>query len=390
MKKVISALLVALLLLSALSACAGQGSQPKTYRLTHETKFGGVYFDITIEDFNARGFTYGDSVDIVFSNGKTLSDLPYYNGYYVDMGEPLLVAYPGYPFIKAGINYGDDLWVLYELDETCTATISLHEKAKYLSTQMARDIHYSDEQGDKSDAVFGNFRVVNMGSLKENILYRGASPCNNEHNRAAVVDRLAEAAGIAFIINLSDTDEDVAGFLAAEDFHSPYFRSLYEAGNVVALGLSANFRAAAAGENDNAPLGVLKDAAFSEKLARGLAAAAEHEGPFLVHCVEGKDRTGYVMMLLEALAGATYREIIDDYMVTYDNYYGINPTSDPERYQVIKEKNVDEMIAYMTGMDAKADFTTVDLAHYARQLLVQMGMTEEQVDLLKSKIANIG
>ena len=118
--------------------------------------------------------------------------------------------------------------------------------------------------------------------------------------------------------------------------------------------------------------------------------AAEHEGPFLVHCVEGKGRTGYVMMLLEALAGATYREIIDDYMITYDNYYGINPTSDPERYQVIKERNVDEMIAYMTEMDAKTDFTTVDLAHYARQLLVKMGMTEEQVDLLKSKIANIG
>ena len=74
-------------------------AEPKIYCLTHETKFGGVYFDITIEDFNALGFAFGDSVDVAFSNGKTLNDLPYYNGYYVDMGEPLLVGYPGYPYL---------------------------------------------------------------------------------------------------------------------------------------------------------------------------------------------------------------------------------------------------------------------------------------------------
>lgn len=202
------------------------------------------------------------------------------------------------------------------MDETCTATITLREKAKYLPAQKARDIHYSDEQReDEPDEVFGNFRVVNgMGALKENILYRSASPCDNEHNCAAD---------------------------------------------------------------------------FSEKPARGLATAAGHEGPFLVHCVEGKDRTGYVMMILEALAGATYREILDDYMLTYDNYYQINQTTDPERYQIIREKNIDEMIAYMTGMDAKADFSKVDLALSARRLLIGMGMTEEQVNLLKSKIADV-
>lgn len=32
-------------------------------------KFGGPYINITIDDFNALGFSYGDSVDISFSNG---------------------------------------------------------------------------------------------------------------------------------------------------------------------------------------------------------------------------------------------------------------------------------------------------------------------------------
>jgi len=61
----------------------------------HEPKFGGSYLDITIEEFNNLGFEYGDSVDVTFSNGYKLSDIPYYNGYYTKTNEPLVVAYPG-------------------------------------------------------------------------------------------------------------------------------------------------------------------------------------------------------------------------------------------------------------------------------------------------------
>ena len=31
---------------------------------------------------------------------------------------------------------------------------------------------------------------------------------------------------------------------------------------------------------------------------------ASHEGPYLIHCTEGKDRTGFVSALLECLIGA--------------------------------------------------------------------------------------
>ena len=34
---------------------------------------------------------------------------------------------------------------------------------------------------------------------------------------------------------------------------------------------------------------------------------------------------GYICALLEGLCGATYEEIVADYLVTYDNYYDINP-----------------------------------------------------------------
>ena len=372
MKRTVSFVLVLVMCLSVICSCGSKKQEPKekTFKIMHETKFGGIYFDSTIEEFNALGYDYGDSVDIVFSNGEKLEDLPYYNGYYVDIGDPLLVAYPGYPYIEAAINYGDDPWILLGLDEECTAAITLRESGKYLRIQEARDIKYSDEQGSQSDEVFGNFRSVKVGDLKEGILYRSASPCNNEHCRAAVVDRLASEAKIGFMINLSDTNENIEQFIAEEDFSSPYFLSLYEDGKVAALGLSANF----------------KSESFSAKLAEGLIKATENDGPYLVHCVEGKDRTGYVMMILEALAGATYSEIIDDYMLTYDNYYGININSDKERYEVIKEKNIDMMIRYMTGIGEDVDFDQISLVPYAFNLLVTMGMTDVQVTALQEKL----
>ena len=43
------------------------------------------------------------------------------------------------------------------------------------------------------------------------------------------------------------------------------------------------------------------------------------EGPCYIHCTEGKDRTGFVCLLLEALCGANYGELRDDYMTTYAN-----------------------------------------------------------------------
>lgn len=46
--------------------------------------------------------------------------------------------------------------------------------------------------------------------------------------------------------------------------------------------------------------------------------------------MEGKDRTGYVCALLEGLCGATFDEIIDDYLITCSNFYNIDPVNNCE------------------------------------------------------------
>ena len=126
---------------------------------------------------------------------------------------------------------------------------------------------------------------------------------------------------------------------------------------------------------------------FSQKLVQGLTAASKEEGPYLVHCVEGKGRTGYVCMVLEALAGSSYQEMIDNYMVTYNNYYSINQESDPGKYKIIKEKYIDTMLRYIAGFGLSFDdFETVDYAYCTKKYLLAIGMQEADINALTDRL----
>ena len=378
-KTVIGILVIALALLLALPGCGSRPTEEETrpqeiavkdLAILHEPEFGGVYIKMTIEDFNAQGFAYGDSVTVAFSNGYTLEGLPYYNGYYTQNGHPLLIAYPGYDYVKAAINNGDDLWEVAGLAETDTASVTLETRGAFADIQSARDIHYTDERADyPTDAVFANFRSVRAGRILPDTLYRAASPCDNQHKRATYVSALSEQAGIKYIVDLADTEEKIEGYIAAEGFDCDYFLSLYNADAVIPLALNMNF----------------SSEAFAQKIVRGLTAMAEHDGPYLVHCTEGKDRTGFVCMLLEALCGATYEEIVNDYMITYDNYYKINPTADNARYTVIVENVLDPMIRSMPG-DETADLADADLADAAVKFLLNAGMPQATIDTLVARL----
>ena len=145
--------------------------------------------------------------------------------------------------------------------------------------------------------------------------------------------------------------------------------ALYDEGGVIPIAMSMNFSA------DD----------FKEKIARGFSAMAEKDGPYLIHCTEGKDRTGFMCMLIEALAGATYQEIVDDYMITYDNYYEISEVKDKVKYDLILEKNLIPMMYTVVG-DSSLDLKTIDLSSYARAFLIDVSMTEAQVDALLARI----
>ncbi|MBQ9520215.1 MAG: tyrosine-protein phosphatase [Acholeplasmatales bacterium] len=354
-----------------ISSCSGR-LEVKNLDTIHEMEFGGIYLTITIDDFNNKGFNYGDSVDIEFTNGYKVNDIPYYNGYYVDAGETLLVGYPGYDYVKLTLNYGDDYWDIADLKDGDKGSIKLNQALKYKDIQDTMNIQYSDtKRDDETEAEFSNYRMVNIGNIKDNILYRGASPCDNKHNRASHVDSLLALNQINYVVNLADTPEKIQDYMAKSDFNSPYFKSLYERNTVLlaapiskVLPLSMNMN--------------YKSDEFREKVALGLKSMLSFQGPYYIHCQEGKDRTGFVLIVIEALLGASYQEMVDDYMETYKNYYNITLESDSLRYNIIKQRNVDAMLKFLIGNE-NANLSETEFSSYIRLYLINGGMTDSEV-----------
>ncbi|MCR5630856.1 MAG: tyrosine-protein phosphatase [Atopobiaceae bacterium] len=337
----------------------------------HEKKFGGVYLDITIDEFNALGFEYGDSCDVTFSNGYKLEDIPYYNGYYSKTGHPLISAYPGFPHIDVCVNNGDPLWETAGLKEGDTGTVTLREKGKYLTTQQALAAVYTTDRNDyPSDEAFANFRAMKGGQIAENMVYRSASPCNNEYGRAAYASALAEKAGVQFILDQADSTEEVEGYYTDPSFDMSWHKGLFDNGHVAALDMNVNYRSQK----------------FAGKLVEGLRQMIAQDGPYLIHCTEGKDRTGFTCALLEALCGASYDEMLDDYMISYDNYYGINKQTDKDRYDAVVDAKFNDIALCIGGQPVDRKLDGLDYKAGARKYLLDAGMTEEEITQLENKL----
>ena len=335
-----------------------------------EVVYKGVYIKKTIDEFNSLGFEYGDSVNITFSNGYELKDIPYYSGYYAKPGDPLLVAYPSYDYIDACICYGESMWELANLKDGDTVDIVLNEKARYKNFQKFFDVQYTNNRDDySSDEVFANFRCVEMGNLKHKNLYRGATPINNEYGRAKYVNDLIKEANIKYVVDLTDTEELLNKYFREEDFASNYFKELYENGKVSVTHMTANY----------------KTKEFAKLVVKALTDMSKNEGPYYIHCVEGKDRTGFVIAVIEGLAGASYEDIVKDYMVTYENYYGITEMKDKEKYDAYVKNRIDDILQYIADIDTSGGtvglaLNEIDWVNVMGRYLIDNGMSMEDMD----------
>jgi hypothetical protein len=59
---------------------------------------------------------------------------------------------------------------------------------------------------------------------------------------------------------------------------------------------------------------------FNKRLARGLRFMIAVKGPYLIHCFAGVDRTGFVCAMLEAFMGASFDEVMNDYLASFESY----------------------------------------------------------------------
>jgi len=335
--------------------------------VTQIEKYGHAVSDIQIADFNNAGFKFGDLLTVVFGNGFVL-EAPYLDGYYVNNGDPLVRAYPGQTNIAVCINYGK-LNEIAKLNVGDKFSIMLTGPQEYLAQYAIRKLTRTNSRADyPSDQAFANFRAIAAGSIGKGAVYRSSSPIDNQLGRASVADALAKAAKVATVVDLADSADAIKAFLAAKDFASPYFADLFKGNHVLCLNMGLAY------SGDEFRAGVVK----------GLAFMAENQGPYLVHCTEGKDRTGFFSALLGALMGASKDEIVADYMQSYVNFYNVKKGTD--QYNLISQ----DLIGMLKVIAGTQDLDKADLAAGARSYLLSGGLKAEQLEkLMRNLSANL-
>lgn len=139
--------------------------------------YGHAVLNTTPEILLASGITIGDTVTV--SVGNFTLDIPYLDGFYVGFGDYLLWCTP-HNTIEICINYGN-ISKKHGIQIGDTVSLTLKEKGGSLAIQEIAGGQYSYNRKDfSSDEIFANFRMVTLGSIAENTLYRSASPINNE------------------------------------------------------------------------------------------------------------------------------------------------------------------------------------------------------------------
>ena len=384
MNKKIIATVICLLLIFCFAAC-GQQTEEKNYEtlsgaIEEISKYGNVKITTTKEMMHSGGYEFGDIVTISFADKKI--DVPYCATYSdVDAGAAGLFGRYDDETVTVAVNVGDFAtiygiaekrtlednayeWVYCEgIDENLTFTISMKQKRGYYNQYIIRQLSYSDEREDYphlTDEEFGNFRVVSTFGMGKNVLYRSATPVDPQKNRNVYVDAAAMEHGITVIIDLNDSVETLASF---EGYETSYFAAT----DHIALNMGLDFT----------------QADFKEKLKKAFEYMIENDGVYLIHCLEGKDRTGFVVALLEFLMGASYDEAEADYMITYYNYYGVKKGE--ERYDIIAESNFEKNLLCSFGVE---EVKNADLKKLAFDYISEIGLTEREIEALKANLAS--
>jgi len=346
------------------------------------SSYGEMELSFLTADLNKVGIEYSDIVDITIGKDIHLTDVPFVTSFNeVALYSPCLCDYNATgTTLTCGMGNGDFSYRIGGQPGDAV-TIALNKKQGYKAMHdMVNATYYYEREKYDSDEMFANFREITTTGMKSKTVYRSGNPLNCSSNavRYAYVDKLASEVGIKTEIDLADTDEAIAKYRKTEGYNAPYCLSLYDNKQTIPLGLTAD----------------AFSPKFMNKLADGLRFMISHEPPYLIHCNEGKDRCGFVSMLLEALAGATYDEVAEDYLVTFWNLNRTTVGSDC--YNVRKEFGIDRMVwllGHMEDANHVAEINwdnitpqTVKLYDAARQYITQCGLSESECDALEKKL----
>lgn len=338
------------------------------------SKRGNAILDISLDELNGKNIELADVVKISF--GETTLIIPFGTNYSdVDTGETMLrydkdddeigIVVNGGNFAnKYGVavskEISEDPGYVWEINYD-SVEISLEEKEGYAEQYRIRNLERSNNRDDYpqlDDRQFANYRNINTTGIGENMLYRGSTPIDNGLGRNEYIMSFLEEDGIKTIINLNNPVSEAKELCPSDSY--------YHKCNVHYAEMAYDY----------------SSDIFKEKVKGCIRFINENDGPYYIHCKEGKDRTGFICALIECYMGADYNEIIDDYMETYLNYYKIEKND--ETYNATIKNNIEKMLCDAFEV---TDLKNAALDEEAREYFVSAGLSTEELLMLKQKLS---
>ena len=335
---------------------------------------GKIYLNYPADSFLTQ-FEIGDIVTVAFDGYDTLEMPVAESSSDVPIAGFLVAAIKGSDQLVLTAHYAQmsDVLGITAENAPLQVSISMKEKGGYLlGLDIMRNTQYMDTYleayPDLSIEEFANFRDVHTTGMGKNKLYRSSSPIYLYLGRNYYADSLAQVAGIATFVNLADSESSAYS-------NKGYETTYYSTQNVIFLGIPPEFFSTS----------------FKEGLVKGFRYMIEHDGPYLVHCTYGMDRTGFMIAVLEALMGATTEEIQDDYAKTFSNYFTVIDS----KQVTLNEQQVDffksvvlrnlRAVYHAEGIEVP-ETDDADWVTATENYLEKLGMTPQEISELKDRL----
>lgn len=332
-----------------------------------------LYLDCPADSF-LNEFQMGDIVTVAINGYDTL-DMPIVESAYdVPIAGFALVAIKDYDYLILSVHYGHMSNILKITDVVIPieVSISMKEKGGFLFGLEMRNVqnmdYYAEIYPDLSIEEFANFREVRTTGMGQKRLYRSSNPIDPGLGRNLYADSLAKVAGVSTFINLSDSEEFAK---SCSSFDSSY----YATQNIIFLSLPVYFYSWQ----------------FEEGIVTGFRYMIEHDGPYLVHCTFGMDRTGFTIAVLEGLMGATTEDLQADYSKTFSNFFNVvdrmHVALNEQQVGFFRDVVIRNMrtVYHAKGIDVPVT-EPIDWAAATEKYLEKIGMTQEEIAALKERL----
>jgi len=326
-------------------------------------RYGAAVLDICRNEFTAAGFENGDVVFVEVRDAKLT--MPVVSGYFdVDNGQLLILNNEFDSSMMISRTNSNSFASDYHIERGDPVRITMETKRGYYREFQQRTLAMGLEREDyESDEKFCNFRSVDLPEVKKNYLYRGFSPINPTDHRAEMTDRLLSETDVKTIINLDGED------LAKRLQYPNYEKSFYAGRTIVPIDFKFDPRASS----------------FENAIQTIIQTIIEQQGAFYIHCRYGRDRTGVVCMVLEALCGVPLDGLVEDYMLSYENIHGL--VRDTDKWKLMADKRAYAAFEALTGekrRDLNGSETKKAMSDMLRN---RCGISEEALQKVSGKLS---